>query len=331
MAFSGHDYYEEDSEDEVSCDSSSEPEIQPDSPRDVHNTPCKFYNRGNCKDGSHCRYLHVCEYYFKGNCKHGIKCKYSHSEDGDDSESQSQEPRDKPYQWQIRSGSKWYDVEMDWIIEAQYSLPNVKGIKLYNTKFGMICINFNAMRVQGKQLGVRRQTFPNSSQKTAWLWYFRGDTKWQILGKQDPQDSSLSFTNADIEREYQRNKHGLFQFSVGTQSYHISFQEMNQINISSKSERRVRRRPVFVVSKHGGSLSTSLSSKRWQYSDSKGSWHDFKHMSCSVQSKDIEDEYQRNPNGKMKFTIGSTFLELDFSAMTQMNLSTGRVRVLRRI
>ncbi|MGH0117196.1 UNVERIFIED_CONTAM: hypothetical protein FKN15_046117 [Acipenser sinensis] len=181
--------------------------------------PCKFYNRGNCKDGSHCRYLHVCEYYFKGNCKHGIKCKYSHSEDGDDFESQSQEPRDKPYQWQIRSGSKWYDVEMDWIIEAQYSLPNVKGIKLYNTKFGMICINFNAMRVQGKQLGVRRQTFPNSSQKTAWLWYFRGDTKWQILGKQ----------------------------------------------------------------------------------------------SCSVQSKDIEDEYQRNPNGKMKFTIGSTFLELDFS------------------
>lgn len=41
--------------------------------------PCKFYNKGECKNGDKCEFLHVCEHYVKGDCKFGEKkCKRSH-------------------------------------------------------------------------------------------------------------------------------------------------------------------------------------------------------------------------------------------------------------
>lgn len=42
----------------------------------------------------------------------------------------------RPYQWQINDGKGWRDVENDHIIEAQYSLPHTKSIKIYNTSYG---------------------------------------------------------------------------------------------------------------------------------------------------------------------------------------------------
>lgn len=42
----------------------------------------------------------------------------------------------RPYQWQINDGKGWKDVENDHIIEAQYSLPHSKSIKIYNTPYG---------------------------------------------------------------------------------------------------------------------------------------------------------------------------------------------------
>ena len=39
----------------------------------------KFYNKGECKNGDKCEFLHVCEHYVKGDCKFGEKkCKRSH-------------------------------------------------------------------------------------------------------------------------------------------------------------------------------------------------------------------------------------------------------------
>jgi hypothetical protein len=49
---------------------------------------CKYFLRGACKFGSHCRYSHVitkrkdiaCRFYFNNNlgCKKGSKCEFSH-------------------------------------------------------------------------------------------------------------------------------------------------------------------------------------------------------------------------------------------------------------
>lgn len=34
-------------------------------------SPCRFYNKGECKNGDKCEFLHVCEYYITGYCKFG--------------------------------------------------------------------------------------------------------------------------------------------------------------------------------------------------------------------------------------------------------------------
>lgn len=40
------------------------------------------------------------------------------------------------YQWQLRGKGDWKDIENDHILEAQYSLPHTKSIKIYNTQYG---------------------------------------------------------------------------------------------------------------------------------------------------------------------------------------------------
>ena len=39
---------------------------------------CKFYNKGVCKKGELCPWLHVCEHFVDGDCKFGEKCKRDH-------------------------------------------------------------------------------------------------------------------------------------------------------------------------------------------------------------------------------------------------------------
>ena len=39
---------------------------------------CKFYNKGICKKGELCPYLHVCEHFVDGDCKFGRRCKRDH-------------------------------------------------------------------------------------------------------------------------------------------------------------------------------------------------------------------------------------------------------------
>ena len=37
---------------------------------------CKFYNKGGCKNGDKCDFLHVCEHFIDGSCKFGDqRCK----------------------------------------------------------------------------------------------------------------------------------------------------------------------------------------------------------------------------------------------------------------
>nr|XP_015207349.1 PREDICTED: poly [ADP-ribose] polymerase 12-like [Lepisosteus oculatus] len=181
--------------------------------------PCRYYNNSGCKRGRNCTYLHICKYFFQGHCKYGKRCHLSHSAEEDNSGSSGERPRNKSYQWQIRKGSRWLDINKDWIIEAQYSLPEVKGLRLYNTKYGRISIDFGEMKVRGKDLGIRRQGFTDP-QPTTWLWYYRGDTAWHPCGE---QNSNCSVTSKDIEREYQKNKRGSFRFSVGSKGYVINF------------------------------------------------------------------------------------------------------------
>uniref|UniRef100_W5NDF9 Si:ch211-244b2.4 n=1 Tax=Lepisosteus oculatus TaxID=7918 RepID=W5NDF9_LEPOC len=314
--------------------------------------PCRYYNNSGCKRGRNCTYLHICKYFFQGHCKYGKRCHLSHSAEEDNSDhtfkrptegdtrSSGERPRNKSYQWQIRKGSRWLDINKDWIIEAQYSLPEVKGLRLYNTKYGRISIDFGEMKVRGKDLGIRRQGFTDP-QPTTWLWYYRGDTAWHPCGE---QNSNCSVTSKDIEREYQKNKRGSFRFSVGSKGYVINFKVVRSRTLSRNTSRTHRRVPQVEMEVQGGAQLSLLrhnllapgdtEEHGWYFFDNRR-WYEFgtqamPNSNSSVCSSDVEQQYNLNPRGSCNFTVGNESYCLNFTTMTQTNLSTGTQRRVRR-
>ncbi|MFT7806239.1 uncharacterized protein LOC105020396 [Arapaima gigas] len=72
----------------------------------------------------------------------------------------------------------------------------------------------------------------------------------------------------------------------------------------------------------------------WYYKDNRR-WYEYgtqgsAGVRSSVNSGDIEQEYNRCPEGTVHFTTGSMSYSIDFTAMTQRNLTTGMTRQVRR-
>ncbi|KAG7456225.1 hypothetical protein MATL_G00249480 [Megalops atlanticus] len=326
---------------------------------------CRHYNQGNCRYGKKCRYLHVCQHFLQGRCRYGNSCRLRHitnSESGssaDESEGrrrrrgrrrrgrrQRSSSRDgeagggRSYRWQIKGENGWMDIANCHIIEAQYSRPNAKGIILYNTQFGAISIDFNKMKVLHKsQLRVRRLSSSQPGLETEWIWYFSGNRGWVQFGEKDSQGKVSSVQSSRIEREFQSNPNGSIQFTVDTTTYQISFREMRQENLSSGQKRKVSRRPQL---KDAASSVTqalprlSISTPTWQFQANSGKWYNFKYRrgtdtESSVSSADIEAQYQRNPRGSMSFTVSGREYTLNFSDMTEKNLTSQTIRSVRRI
>uniref|UniRef100_A0A3Q2NWI1 Si:ch211-244b2.4 n=1 Tax=Fundulus heteroclitus TaxID=8078 RepID=A0A3Q2NWI1_FUNHE len=194
--------------------------------------PCKYYNQGRCKDGASCSYLHVCKYFLTGSCRYGSNCKLNHSVGGRRSAGATSRTQDqpaasnpqltdgRPYQWQINDGKGWKDVDNDHIIEAQYSLPHSKSIKIYNTPFGAVNIDFKRMEVCGKKnLTVRRLDDGN----TVWVWYCTLNRKWMKYGEKTSKGSQSPVKSADIESKFQRNPNSSYTFTVGGENFEIKF------------------------------------------------------------------------------------------------------------
>ncbi|XP_048012876.1 protein mono-ADP-ribosyltransferase PARP12 isoform X1 [Megalobrama amblycephala] len=343
------EFSDSDTDSEAATDSASDNEAaaQTSDQRKV----CMHYNRGNCRFGDKCRNEHICSYFLKGSCKYGAGCRLNHNlqsssagqrrQASRDSSADTDEECDGPYRWQLNFGKGWENISNDHILEAQYSLPNTKGIKIYNTRAGyvqknmMISIDFTKMRVlQKKNIKVRRM----NSKDTEWLWYYRGDHCWYQYGgkgKKSPIESSK------LETGYQSNRRGSVKFTIDSAQYEISFKGMCQTNLSTGHKRRVRRRPKYEQSKSGGLQGIASHMKNvltpptnrtpvWQFKGSK-QWYTFNNTGgCSVSSADIERCYQQSQK-TMNFTVNNDSYTLDFAKMSQVNQSTKAERKIRRV
>ncbi|KAF1372297.1 hypothetical protein PFLUV_G00263800 [Perca fluviatilis] len=313
--------------------------------------PCKYYNKGNCRDGERCPYSHICKYALTGSCRYGSKCKLNHPRGGRQSSGASNRASDRStssdpkltdgrcYQWQLNDGNGWKDVGNDHILEAQYSLPHTKSIKIYNTPYGAVSIDFNRMRVNGKSLRVRRLNDGN----TVWIWYCTLSRKWIKYGDKGPKGNPSPVKSSDIEGKFQSNPTSSYTFTVGAETLEIKFREMRQV--STKRKRKVTRRPQYRQQPAGAGVSqvasvlqnVSLGTKpQWEFEGDNGAWHVFKHRSrtpteCSVTSDDIERKYTQNPQGSIIFKVKGHSYKLDFGAMIQTNLKTMRSRKVRHV
>ncbi|KAK6487944.1 protein mono-ADP-ribosyltransferase PARP12-like [Huso huso] len=330
----------------------------------VKQEPCRYYNSGKCKYGKKCKYLHVCKYHFNGKCKKGSNCPQRHSVASQSDSSSDEDDRggrrtatptethDKPYKWQLNSGESWRDIANDYVIEAQYSLPGARGIKIYNTIYGVIDIDFNKMRISKKKIRVQRKSFDDCGQQTEWLWYYHGNNGWIEYGQKDSKGSATSLKSSDIEKEYQKKPKNCPKFTAGQTQYEINFKEMRQINLASGHKRRVVRRPKITALqvKTGKTSFTSSSQQQqhvsprgtkpvWQFEGDSGKWYEFKYRRApqsatdtesSVSSKEIEAKYQANPAGSMTLKAGRYQYTLNFSDMTQTNLASNKIRRIQR-
>ncbi|XP_041636910.1 uncharacterized protein si:ch211-244b2.4 [Cheilinus undulatus] len=310
--------------------------------------PCKYYNSGGCRDGNRCRYLHVCKYALKGNCRNGSSCELSHpgggrASSGARNRSASQEPKltdGRHFQWQLKDGNNWMAIDNDHIIEAQYSLPHTKSIKIYNTPFGAVSIDFKRLKVYGKRLRVRRLDDGN----TEWIWYCTLRRKWMKYGDKDSKGKLGPIKSADIEKKYQSNPTSSYTFNIGAETFEIRFREMQQVG--QKGKRKVTRRPLYrhqQTAAAGVSEATSAlqnfsvgTKPEWQFEGDSGAWHTFKKRrgtstESTISSEDIERKYQQNPSDSLVFTVHGHSYKLDLGAMTQTNQRTRRSRRIRRV
>ncbi|XP_051547251.1 protein mono-ADP-ribosyltransferase PARP12-like isoform X2 [Myxocyprinus asiaticus] len=226
---------------------------------------CKNYNSGRCHYGDKCWDQHICIHHLKGFCRYGTGCRLNHKQISSSSPRQSERPgrkshgrqrrrsrspspvesdgdSDRPYRWQLDMGKGWEDIANNYVIEAQYSCPNTKGIKIYNTCAGAISIDFTKMRVLKKSnIKVRRK----GSRQTEWLWWYRGDQSWSCYGEKGSKGKASPLQSSKLEREYQNNRKGSVQFNIDSTTYEVNFRGMFQKNVSTGHIRRVRRRPKY--------------------------------------------------------------------------------------
>ncbi|XP_068443112.1 uncharacterized protein si:ch211-244b2.4 [Clinocottus analis] len=280
-------------------------------------------------------------------CRYGSKCKLNHPGAGRESSGEDSRPSDQStsrdtkltdgrcYQWQLNDGKGWLDVDNDHILEAQYSLPHSKGIKIFNTPYGAVSLDFNRMRVLGKSLRVRRL----DDGKTVWIWYCTLSKKWTMYGGKDSKGNPGPVKSCDIEKKFQSDPSSSYTFTIGADAFEIKFKEMRQV--TAKRKRKVTRRPLYRENCRDSSAAASalqalsLDAKpKWQWGD-RGAWYDFKRRpdatESSVTSEEIERKYVQNPAAGMTFKAKGQTYKLDFQAMTQINLKTKKLRNIRRL
>lgn len=75
--------------------------------------PCREFNKGTCKAGTNCKYLHVkvdpnqpCEYFLKGSCRDGDNCLYSHQNPNPPANTNPPPPPYSPYNPVVSDSSR---------------------------------------------------------------------------------------------------------------------------------------------------------------------------------------------------------------------------------
>ncbi|KAM9467585.1 uncharacterized protein Hap1MRO34_014291 isoform 3-T3 [Clarias gariepinus] len=225
-----------------------------------------------------------------------------------------------------------YTYKLDFSGMTQTNLSTYKQRKMRRRpKFNSIVYVNHSLNTSQQSTSTINQ-FPSATASanpsTRVTWEFMGDEG--VWTEYQKPDSSLD--SIDIERQYLRNPQGQLAFRAGRYSYCLYFNagaDMYQINNTYKTKRAIRRIEA------NESNSSSLCQACWQFKDMDGHWKDFVKGSgrgrCTISSQEIEALYQQNTSGVVPYSSGRFNYQLDLTAMTQTNLSTGTKRQVRRV
>ncbi|XP_067284558.1 protein mono-ADP-ribosyltransferase PARP12-like [Pseudorasbora parva] len=173
----------------------------------------------------------ICMYYIKGHCKHGDSCFKEHSS--------------LPYKWEVKDGLEWKAFPDSEVIEKEYCDP----ARIYSSGMNPVC--FDTM-TQGPHIVRRLSTIPSVVQPnfiltTEWLWYWEDEYgNWIQYATADGGHNLSSISSAELEQKYQADSSAVVEFTAGSQTYTLSFQDMIQENKRYTTKKVIKRRPKFV-------------------------------------------------------------------------------------
>uniref|UniRef100_A0A8C7XW56 Si:ch73-252i11.1 n=1 Tax=Oryzias sinensis TaxID=183150 RepID=A0A8C7XW56_9TELE len=173
----------------------------------------------------------ICMYFIKGFCKHQEKCFKAHDV--------------MPYRWQILEGDQWTPLPSNEGIEKDYCDPQ----NSYSTSSPVV--HFDTM-TSGEKKVRRLSTLnsliqPNFIHTTEWLWYWQDENgKWNLYASDFTNHRAADINSAQLERKFLDNSRDVVEFTAGSNTYSLSFQDMIQINKRYGTKKLVTRRPRFV-------------------------------------------------------------------------------------
>uniref|UniRef100_A0A3Q4N3Z7 Si:ch73-252i11.1 n=1 Tax=Neolamprologus brichardi TaxID=32507 RepID=A0A3Q4N3Z7_NEOBR len=169
----------------------------------------------------------ICMYFIKGHCKHDDRCFKAHDK--------------MPYRWQVQDGVQWTDLPDNETIERDYCDPsNSYSSTSPAVHFDTMTFGQNKVRRLSTENSVIEPTFIHT---TEWLWYWQDEFgSWNMFASAVSSYRVL----AEILEKFLANDKDVVEFTAGSQSYSLSFQDMMQTNKHYGTKRLVCRRPRFV-------------------------------------------------------------------------------------
>ncbi|KAJ3612621.1 hypothetical protein NHX12_020888 [Muraenolepis orangiensis] len=185
----------------------------------------------------------ICLFFLKSNCIHDDeRCYNAHYK--------------VPYRWEARDGQQWTVLANSEKVEEDYCDPK----KTYSTAdIETVCFDTMTRGLQSARRlsSVSSVLQPTFVLTTEWLWYWEDEfgawNQYDLLTKH--RNANMSST--ELEKKFQSDDGSLVEFTAGSQSYSLSFQDMIQTNKEYGTKRVVRRRPRFLSSSDIQTMKTS--------------------------------------------------------------------------
>ncbi|XP_065325579.1 protein mono-ADP-ribosyltransferase PARP12-like [Pelmatolapia mariae] len=173
----------------------------------------------------------ICMYFIKGHCKHDDRCFKAHDK--------------MPYRWQVQEGHQWTDLPDNETIERDYCDPsNSYSSTSPPVHFDTMTCGQNKVRRLSTENSVIEPTFIHT---TEWLWYWQDEFgRWNMFASATSGHKAADINSTKLEEKFLANDKDVLEFTAGSHSYSLSFQDMMQTNKHYGTKRLVCRRPRFV-------------------------------------------------------------------------------------
>ncbi|XP_048862591.1 protein mono-ADP-ribosyltransferase PARP12 [Brienomyrus brachyistius] len=184
----------------------------------------------------------ICVYFVKGSCKFGDKCRRLHF--------------NMPYKWEVKTPQGWSTLSDNEEVEKDFCNP----CKTYSRGIEPVC--FDTM-TRGLSKVRRLSTVSSVLQPTLflttkWAWYWEDEYgNWVQYASSNGGYKPASITSEVLEQEYLKDSATVVEFTAGSQSYQLNFQDMIQKNKQYGTKKLVQRRPVFMSSTDIQKIKTS--------------------------------------------------------------------------